>query len=263
MINNFKEMTILITGGTKGIGLATVDAYVSLGSKVFATYLWGDTFDEVEARYSECDNKPIFLQSDASSEEATASLIQTIKEQTNKIDVFVSNVAFAPAFDKKYDYQSMKVALDHNTWPLINYCDSLNQAFGAYPRYIIALTSEGHRSYYLEKYDYVAISKSMLETVVKYVSCRENTRINCVSPGFVDTEAFELVFGKRASRILKKNNPEFVIKAEEIAKVIVALSSGLMDAVNGQVIQADRGQMFADNFFKWIDFIDDGQESEE
>jgi hypothetical protein len=43
---------------------------------------------------------------------------------------------------------------------------------------------------------------------------------------------------------------EYFIEADEVASVVLALCSGLMDAVSGQVILLDRGVAFCDNLMR-------------
>jgi NAD(P)-dependent dehydrogenase (short-subunit alcohol dehydrogenase family) len=256
MLNNFSEMVVLVTGGTKGIGRATVESFVKAGAKVYGTYYWGDNLDELEACFSLYPNRPIFLQSDISDKEATTQLIKTIADNDKRIDVLVANAAFAPRFKDGYEYRGLLDSIEHNSWPLITYLDVIKQSIGQFPRYVVATTSEGHRNCHINGYDYVAASKAVLETLAKYISARDDIIINCVSPGVVDTEAFELVFGKRAQDFIRKFDPGFIVQPEAVANVIVALCSGLMDAVRGQVIVVDNGRMFTDNFTKWIAMLD-------
>lgn len=254
-LNNFEQMTVLITGGTKGIGLATTECFAKAGAKVYATYLWGDNVPELEQRFSDWDNKPIFIQADVSSEEDTKELMDVIEPRGTGIDVFISNAAFAPQFKENYKYKELITSIEHNVWPLVSYLDNIKSHFKSHPKYVVVTTSEGHRTFHVKNYDYVAISKTMLETLTSYINCRENIKINCVSPGMVDTEAFELVFGQPFQDFVKKHRPELMIKTEEVANVMLALCSGLMDAVSGQVIRVDNGRMFDDNAIKWHDIF--------
>lgn len=255
MMNNFTEMVVLITGGTKGIGRATVENFVKVGAKVYGTYYWGDNLNELEKYFSHYSNPPVFVQADVRDEDATRRLIETIAKENKGLDILIANAAFAPQFKDNYEYRDFLDSVEHNAWPLISYIDTIKKCFGQFPRYVVAITSEGHRSCHIGGYDYVAASKSALETFTKYIAARDNIIINCVSPGVVDTEAFELVFGKKAQTFLRKFDPDFIVQPEAVANVIVALCSGLMDAVRGQVIMVDNGKMFTDNFTKWIKMI--------
>ncbi|MES2264404.1 MAG: SDR family oxidoreductase [Pseudomonadota bacterium] len=257
MFNNFGEMTVLVTGGTKGIGRATVESFVKAGAKVYGTYFWGDNLDELEDHFSQYPNRPTFLQADTSDEEATVRLIEAIAQENKKIDALIVNAAFAPQFKDHYKFRELLDSIEHNAWPLVTYLDCIKQKLGQYPRYVVATTSEGHRSCHIQGYDYVAASKAVLEALTKYIGVRENIIINCISPGVVDTEAFELVFGKKAQTFIRKFDPEFIVQPEAVGNVSVALCSGLMDSVRGQVIPVDNGRMFTDNFAKWIGMIDE------
>jgi 3alpha(or 20beta)-hydroxysteroid dehydrogenase len=256
MLNHFQDMTVLVTGGTKGIGRATVQGFVDAGAKVYGTYFWGDNLDELDRHFSQHETPPTFLRSDVRDHDATEQLIDAIAAKNNSIDVLVANAAFAPRFNGSYRFRELLDSIEHNAWPLVTYLECIKHRFGRYPRYVVAITSEGHRSCHIPGYDYVAASKSVLETLTKYIGARGDIIINCISPGIVDTEAFELVFGKKAQSVLRRFAANFLVKPEAIGQVSVALCSGLMDAVRGQVIVADNGRMFVDTFPSWIDLID-------
>lgn len=255
MLNDFSKMTVLVTGGTKGIGLAITECFIQAGATVYATYLWGDNLTELEDKFSNHPNKPIFLQANVAKSDDTEALIKTIKSQQHALDIFISNAAFAPSFKDSYQLQQLHTSIEHNAWPLVTYLDSIKNHFGHHPKYVVATTSEGHRAMPIKNYDYVAISKAVLETLVNYQTFRSDININCISPGIVDTEAFELIFGQKAQQLIHQYQPQMIVKAVEVAKVALALCSGLMDAVTGQIIRIDKGQMYSDNAFKWLEIL--------
>lgn len=256
MFNNFHEMTVLVTGGTKGIGRATVESFVKAGAKVYGTYFWGDNLDSLDQHFSKYANRPTFIRSDVRDEEATGRLIEAISHASRRIDVLVANAAFAPQFDGSYNLRALLDSIGHNAWPLVTYTNSIRSQFGEFPRYVVATTSEGHRSCHIVGYDYVAASKALLEALTKYISARGEIIINCISPGLVDTEAFELIFGQKAQAVIRKFAPHLMVEPEAVGNVAVALCSGLMDSVRGQVITVDNGKLFTDNFTQWVDLIE-------
>jgi len=256
MMNDFSAMTVLVTGGTKGIGRATVECFVKAGATVYGTYFWGDNLDEVEQHFAVYPNTPTFVRSDTKDEQAATQLIDAIAKDRDRIDIVIINAAFAPRFDESYRFRQLTDSIEHNAWPLVTYLDGIKRRLGHYPRYVVAITSEGHRDCHIPGYDYVAASKAVLEVLAKYMSAREGIIINCVSPGVVDTQAFELVFGEHAKAFIRTFPSDFVVEADAVGKVVIALCSGLMDAVRGQVIKVDNGGLFTDNFAKWIDLID-------
>lgn len=260
MLNDFSNMTVVVTGGTQGVGLSVVESFVQMGAKVYATYLWGNDLESIKSKFSRCTNPPTFVQADVKSNSDTDALIKEIQIAHGTIDVLVSNAAVAGMYNKKYKYRDLINSIQYNAWPLLEYMDAIKLYYGEYPRYVVAITSEGHRSYHIQNYDYVAASKAVLETLVKYISVRENININCVSPGFVNTEAFKLVFGEKVQDFLDQHSPDSVVPPTEIGNTVLSLCSGLMDGVNGQVILVDRGKMFSDNSLKWQKTLSESSE---
>lgn len=256
-MNNLSEMTVLVTGGTKGIGRGTVESFAKTGATVYGTYLWDDNLDELQLHFSSYPNPPRFLCSDVSDEGEVARLAERIAAESDRIDVLILNAAFAPQFNNAYQLRQLVESIEHNAWPLVTYLKAIEQRFGQYPRYVVAMTSEGHRSCHIPGYDYVAASKAVLEALCRYIGARDDAVIiNCISPGVVDTEAFKMVFGERALAFMRTHKPHFVVTAEAVGGVAVALCTGLMDGVRGQVIKVDNGGLFTDNFSHWIAFID-------
>jgi len=90
-----------------------------------------------------------------------------------------------------------------------------------------------------------------METLCRYMSYRleeSGVRINVVRTCNVRTLALDDTFGKEfvefAARFMRD---EHFIDAGEVAGVVLALASGLLDGMSGQVITVDRGLTFFDN----------------
>jgi len=252
---DLRGKTALITGGTSGIGLATARALAEAGAQVFLTYKWGSAdLEELAGSFTALGAlRPGFFQADASQEEDTARLMEGLASSTSKVDIFVSNVSFALRTASLEDYKkrSLFKTLEYSTWPLIDYTLRIKARFGSYPRYVLGISSDGPAHFYTG-YDFVAASKALLEFFSRYLAVHlsaEGSRVNVLRFGTVDTESFRAIFGQDFFSYMKRNGvpPEAMLTPEECGKAVLAMCSGLLDAVNGQIISVDYGLPFKDN----------------
>lgn len=245
----------LVTGGTMGIGLATGLAYGRAGARAVLTYRWGSADeDEVRARFREAGApEPLIVEADVVRDEDTDRLLDRVAEEHDGIDVLVSNVAFAPRIPdlEAYDRRGLARSIDYSAWPMVSYTKAIHGRFGRYPRYVIGMSSDGPEGFF-QNYDFVAASKAVLETLCRYMNFRlfdEGVRVNVIRSRLVRTESFDATFGEEFHDFLDALGgfEDCYTTPEDIAGVALALGSGLMDAVGGQVIMVDKGFRFFDN----------------
>jgi len=96
----------------------------------------------------------------------------------------------------------------------------------------------------------------VLETLCRYLSYRlrdEDVRINVVRARFIATESLDATFGEAFTPFVRAYDPALFMRADEVAGAVLALTSGLLDAVRGQVVMIDRGTSFHDNFMRMYD----------
>jgi len=152
-----------------------------------------------------------------------------------------------------YDHRGLLKSLEASAWPLVEYTRRAKKVFGTYPRYIVGQSSTGPAAFSVG-YDFVAASKSVMETLCKYMSYRlydEDVRINMIRSRSVRTESFKSTFGAQFSDFAKKFSKEtHFLEPEEVADATLALCSGLMDGVRGQIITCDKGTTFFDNLMR-------------
>jgi NAD(P)-dependent dehydrogenase (short-subunit alcohol dehydrogenase family) len=248
--------SVLITGGTKGIGLSSALYFGKAGAQTYLTYKWGS--DDYSALYEEFDKagapKPVLIQADVSVEEDTDALLSQIKEKEDKIDFFISNVGFAQSPKGLMDYKkrSLYKTLDYSTWPMIEYTQKIKKTFGQFPKHILGISSDGPSHFYYG-YDFVAASKALLEFFGRYMAAhlgKDGSQVNVVRFGPVKTESFTLIFGEDFFDFAEKEglSDDVFLLPDDCGRVVFALCSGLFDAMNGQVITVDKGLPFVDNF---------------
>ena len=239
--------SVLITGGTRGLGKAIGFEFARAGAVVFLTYRWGsvsinDLVDEFQAAGLAA---PYVVECDASDTEATAELMTLIKEKTGRLDCIVSNVAFSKVIHELSDLKrsTLELSLGYSAWPLIELIQAAQIAFGRFPKYVIGISSDGGEVCH-DGYDAAGISKAVLETLCRYLALRlkaQGVRVNAVRPGFFDTASSRATFGDDVIEAAQKQARGIFLEPSSVGQVCLALCSGLMDAVTGQVIVVDEG----------------------
>jgi NAD(P)-dependent dehydrogenase (short-subunit alcohol dehydrogenase family) len=254
---SLRGKSVLITGGTMGIGLATGLAFAREGAVCTLTNKWGTADEgEVLAKFIAEDlPAPNIIQADVSNAEDTDALLDQLRQRHDHIEVFVSNVSFASITHELADYslRSLFRSIEYSAWPMFEYPRKIKEVFQRYPRYIIGLSSGGTDHFY-SNYDFVAASKAAMETLCRYMNYRlfeEDVRINVVRSRFIRTESLRATFGQEFELFAERfNMKRQFISCEEVANAILALCSGLMDGVSGQVLMVDRGTTFFDNLMR-------------
>ena len=251
---DFSGRVVLITGGTRGIGLDTGLAFGKRGARCILTYRWGEhSEDEILEAFSKVKaSAPIIIQANVADEEDTQQLMETLILQIKSVDVFICNVSVSAIVRGFEDYslKALKQSISYSSWPIVSYTLKIKEIFGCYPKYVMGISSTGpdHYSY---GYDYVAASKTVMEVIVRYLNYRlreENVIINTIRSRAIKTKSLVDTFGAEMEAFMKELVPDnYWIEPVELAETLVALCSGYCDAISGQTINVDRGTSFFDN----------------
>jgi NAD(P)-dependent dehydrogenase (short-subunit alcohol dehydrogenase family) len=236
---------VLITGGTSGLGKHMGLAFAKAGYNVILTYCWGSADKSLLLKEftSKGYPEPRLMCADVSDNESTKELMKEIKKEYEAIDVFVSNVSFAQLVNNIDDLNraSLHLTINYCAWPLVDYTQEIKNFFGAYPKYVIGISSDAshvcHPNYILS-----GCSKAVLDTLIRYLAQflgPQGTHVNGISPGFFDTPSSRASLGDEL--VDRINQTMIPLDCDKIANLAVALSSGLMDIVNGEIITADEG----------------------
>lgn len=252
--NKLDGKAVIITGGTDGIGRACGLLFAQHGAHVYLTHRWGSADeDELRAEFRAAGaREPAIVEADVSLDEDTEALMALVKREHDGVEAILSNVSFAHVSKahEDLDKKSFLRSLGYSAWPFISYLQAAHHAFGRYPRYSVGMSSRGPE-YFLPGYDFVAASKTVMESFCRYLTAdllSEDIRINVLRANPVETRSLEATFGPEFAPFCKKYYGDgFFVTSEEVAAAALGLCSGLMDGVKGQVLLLDRGFGFADN----------------
>jgi len=253
MSDKNQQRVVLVTGGSKGIGKEIALKFAEHGDTVVITYGWGSVEEEdiIKEFTSRGLPAPYVKQADVINNDDTIDLLTEIKNRYGRLDVFISNVSFTTLVKNMEDYNEAYLlkSIEYSTWPMVEYTRQMKNVLGAYPKYVLGLSSHGPDRFHTN-YDFAAATKSLSEVLVKYLTYHfydDNVIFNILRTRPVITDSLLSTFGNDWKDFIKKYDiPGTHIELEEVAKTAYMMCSGLMDGIRGQTINADRGYDFSE-----------------
>jgi enoyl-[acyl-carrier protein] reductase III len=237
----FTGRSVLVTGGSRGIGKAIALRFASLGAaRVAIGYMRGDTpAEETAEELRALDAEPILVRGNVASTRVAEEVAAL-----GPLDVIVHAAAtgvIRPALeseDKHWDW-----TLSANARALLSLARA---AVPAMPEgsSIVAISSLGSVRV-LDNYTLVGASKAALEALVRYLAVElapRGVRVNAVSAGVVATGALEHFPNKDAMLEMGARNPVGrLVTPEDVAAVVTFLCSPEADMIRGQTLVVDGG----------------------
>lgn len=236
-------MFAVVTGGNRGIGLATVKKLVSSGYKCLVAAR--SLTDDVQSLVNE--GKAEFIQCDISSADSREKLKERLLKE-EKIDLLVNCAGVAPKIRKdmlEISEEDFDYVLDINqkgTFFVSQIAANImkNQNSGR----IIFISSLSSYTASTERAEY-CISKASISMFTKLFAARlaeYGISVFEVSPGVIETDMTKCVKGKYDNLIENGLTPiKRMGQPEDVANAVFAAASGNLDFCTGTVINADGG----------------------
>jgi len=243
--------TVLVTGGTSGVGMMIAHGMVLAGAKVIVSSRKEQAVRETEAALRR-DGDATGVRGDVSTPEGTAELARAIQAQTDVLHVLVNNAGTTwgapldefPAVAWDRVMHTNVEGLFHLTvacLPLLRAAASAED-----PARIINIGSiEGMRPPPMENYSYSA-SKAAVHQLSRHLARRlapEHMTVNAIAPGPFESRMMKFVVDDpdlHAKMIAEVPMRRFG-RMEDIAGMVQFLSSRAGSYVTGAVLPLDGG----------------------
>jgi 3-oxoacyl-[acyl-carrier protein] reductase len=243
----------LITGGSRGIGAAAVRMFVAAGARVVFNYQAAKTRAEDLVRECGAANCHA-VQSDLSTTEAAQQLVASAISAFGRLDILVANHGIWPPEDVPVDrmsdaqwHRTIAVNLD-SVFALVKHSvgqmkkQQLKKQGGGHIVLVSSTAGQRGEAFHC---DYAA-SKGAIISMVKGLSTElalDNIRVNCVAPGWVDTDMSAAALNDPPTRdkVFRTIPMGRVATPEEIAGPILFLCTPYAGFITGEVFNVNGG----------------------
>jgi 3-oxoacyl-[acyl-carrier protein] reductase len=238
----------LITGGSRGIGAATVRMFVAAGAKVVFNYQ--SAKGQAEELVRECGaGNCRAVQSDLSTTQAAAQLVAAAISSFGRLDILVANHGIWPPKDVPVDrmpdeqwHRTIAVNLD-SVFALVKH--SVGQMKKQGGGHIVLVSSTAGQRGEAFHCDYAA-SKGALVSMVKGLSTElapDHIHVNCVAPGWVATDMSAAALSDPPTRdkVFRAIPMGRVGTPDEIAGPILFLCTPYAGFITGEVFNVNGG----------------------
>lgn len=244
-----KGKVAVVTGGTRGIGFATVKVFLKNGAKVA---LFGSrmetvnkAMEELKAEFSE--NDILGLAPDLSDYSAVDAALADVKAKFGRLDILVNNAGIS-ARESLYDYKpdDFEKIMDLNVRAVFHCCKAAAslmkpQGGGSIINMSSMVSIYGQPAgcgYPASKFAVNGLTKSLARELG-----RDQIRVNAVAPGVTRTDMVAALPKEMVERISAAIPLGRVGEPEEVANVCLFLASDLASYVTGSIVSVDGATM--------------------
>lgn len=243
---NLKNTNIILTGATGGIGNSILEKLVKVEANILATGTNEEKLNSIKNKYQSVKIKKF----DISKHKEIENFVNNISEEMeNKIDVLINNAGVTnDNLSIRMKEEEWKRVIDINlTSTFLLSKNIIKKMLKNKKGKIINITSVvghtgniGQANYTASKAGLVAMSKSF---ALEYG--KKNINVNCVSPGFINTEMTNKI-EKNYREILKSKIPlDRFGDPKDVANTVLFLCSNLSDYITGETIHVNGGMYFS------------------
>jgi 3-oxoacyl-[acyl-carrier protein] reductase len=241
------DKAAIVTGSARGIGKTIAMTLAAAGANIVISDLNTEagkaTVDEINAM----GRKAVWVEADVSKSDQATKLIESAQEEFGKIDILVNNAGITRdnlvmrmtedewdsviSVNLKGTYNCIraaaKILMKQRAGRIINIASVVGQMGNA-----------GQANYASSKAGVIGLTKS----VAKEFSSR-NVLVNAVAPGFIETAMTEKLPENARESLLQLIPLAKLGQPEDVARVVLFLSSDQSSYITGQVINVDGGMV--------------------
>ena len=244
-MKDLENKNIIVTGASGGIGNSIVEKLDKLGANILAS---GTKIDKLEALKSKYSNVKT-LKFDISQSDKIEEFVENATKELGGLDCVINNAGITQdnlAIRMSIDEWRKVIDINLTSTFLISK-HSIKKMLKNKKGKIVNITSVvghtgniGQANYTASKAGIIAMSKSL---AIEYA--KKNINVNCISPGFIQTEMTDKIDEKFKETIISKIPSARLGLPNDIANAVVFLISDQSDYINGETLHVNGGMYMA------------------
>jgi len=244
---DFAGRTAIITGGSRGIGLAIGQRLAEAGANVVLT---SRDQESADAAAAQVQGVALGVAAHVADDDAAQRCIDLTLERFGSIDILVNNAGTNPAFGPLIDQDHARFAkiFDVNLWgPLLWTSCAVKAWMGDHGGVVVNTASIGGLSYAPLMGMYNA-TKAALIHVTKQLALElsPGIRVNAICPGVVRTKLAEVLWKEHEQGLAGAIPLGRIGEPVDVADAVLFLASDAASWITGQTLVMDGGQILGD-----------------
>lgn len=249
MTKEFHNRVVLVTGSSRGIGRACIERFAEAGARVVINALHHPEEADILLQYlqNQYPEQSIKVQADVTDEQQVQHLFDTVMERWGRLDVLVNNAGIhRDQLLLKMPLERFQEVIDVNLKSLFLCCKlasriMLKQKSGRIVNMasVVGRTGNaGQSNYAASKAGVIAFTQSLAQELAS-----RQIAVNAVAPGFIDSDMTRHFNESQKEKLLQKIPQGRFGRCEEVAEVVLFLSSDRCRYVTGQTLNVDGGMV--------------------
>lgn len=234
----------LVTGASKGIGRAIVEAFCEHGATVYANGINEDSLSDLVDLMKQKYNAKVFpLYFDICNEEKSKSAILEILKEENRLDILVNNAGIMKdSLIGMITKQNMIDTFNVNVFAMMTLIQLVTKIMSRQKSgSIINLASivgvhgnRGQLVYSASKGAVITLTKTAAKELAP-----KNIRVNALAPGMINTDMFNSIGPEHLKERIDSIGMGRIGEPKDVANACVFLASDLSEYITGQIIGVD------------------------
>jgi 3-oxoacyl-[acyl-carrier protein] reductase len=233
IFSEFRNKIVIVTGASGGIGDAVARRFVKYEAKVYLTDI-------------KCKNELNFIQGDITDHSFIKKLVDQVISKENKIDILVNSAGICP--------RTALIDISRKEWANVIEINLTSTFFLSQTVFeimlrqksgiIVNLSSIAGKNGGTTVGAHYSASKAAIECMTKTMAklgAPHGVRVNAVAPGIIDTHMQDTVTSEQMEQFYRTIPMKRLGTPDEVASMILVLSSDLASYVTGTNINIDGG----------------------